>query len=117
MSTKRITRDEMAEAYRKTGLGIAREDYISDDGSCGCGMGVYAVAFLGVDPRGDAIEVFMRVDDAIEAAGFSTPYQNGFSTAFDGGSRNEHDLNPDYALGYEDGKAAYDAAMEVVHVD
>jgi hypothetical protein len=86
-TTKRIAPGEVvAEAYRKTGLGLTRCFYISYAGECkyGCGMGVYAVANLGVELSGNADADFIAVDRAIDEAGFSARYQNGFASGFDG---------------------------------
>lgn len=112
--TKRITPDEVVDAYRKTSMGVANGEYIIlGDRPCGCGMGVYAVANLGVPIASEGDEFL----DALMEAGIAGDYHDGFALGFDGDRYTAAEFSrkrEDWRLGYEDGKAAYAAAKEAL---
>jgi hypothetical protein len=113
---KRIRPHEVAEAYKKTGMKMYIGCFLSHDGQCGCGMGVYAVANLGVDRYSEKSGV--NIACVLKDIGFSYDYLAGFGHGFDGDEASESAYPKDmqYATGYDDGIAAYAAAKEVVNV-
>lgn len=104
---KRITPDEVVAAYDKTGLGVMQGGYFDADGTCACGMGVYAAARFGVDPRNyHAVDI----DLAFIRVGFTREYLRGFYNGFDGRARERGHAQED--LGRADGVAAYEATQK-----
>lgn len=128
---KRITVEEVKEAYAKTGLVPVKADYyhVSDGKECGCGA--FAVGCLR-DPemRGRVAKVFAsddledeyheHEDEAEERlrALFGNTYLVGFTLGFDGksGYGPLGDLDPYreglYREGLEDGRAASNAVFK-----
>lgn len=111
---KRITPAEVVEAYAKTELTVARGSYIRPYrcGLCGCGMGAYAVAFIGFDPQ-DVFDPYLpSIRDALLDAGFSELYQSGFGDGFDGRALSQYETDEEYHVGFRDGRAAWDAVSK-----
>lgn len=110
---KRITPEEAVEAYAKTGFELIRGDYFSYDffgdgrRDGGCGIGTYAVAFLGYDAvTSDKV----NVNRAMREAGFTSDYRRGFACGFDGDRLPENwKMDDDALIGYADGKDAWAA--------
>lgn len=114
---KRITPEEIVEAYRKTGLKVTRGRFFGD--GCACGFGAYAAAKLGVSPVVTASDPVHFVNAAVHRAmingGFTREYRAGFIDGFDGDEAakvHPHYNLAQYETGYADGAAAYAAASK-----
>jgi hypothetical protein len=103
---KRITPEEVLDAYAKTGLKPHRGVWLWKECGkrCGCGLGAMYVANGGDPPKVWSQEV-------IKTLGISIDYLNGFTCGFD-------DESPDYEpggeeeQGYTDGLAAAAAVFQ-----
>jgi hypothetical protein len=105
---KRITPEEVVEAYRKTGIRPATWlGHLSSDKSHGDGMGAYAAANLGVLSSDRK-----KIKDAFLKSGFDFTYLRGFASGFHGATDASRAGEKVFDLGHADGKDAYAAATE-----
>jgi len=97
---RRITVDEIKEAYKATGLTPARNTWGESGSGCACGLGVLAVA-AGVpidDLCSDVVYDTINLDEF---------YGLGFTNGFDGNTRlGALSHRPGFNQGYDDGAAA-----------
>ena len=111
---KRITAEQVVEAYKKTGLTPIQDHWFAKTSSSPCGCGLTAVAMA----KG-LTEVY-RLDISLPVRIRNTlaipyPYMDGFSTGFDGDElveREAYESDEDwelYQLGHDDGMSAWEA--------
>lgn len=101
---KRITQDQVVEAYRRTGWRPIQEAFYGriNGQHCGCGLGVMAGEDLGED-----------ISDYAEALGLDHDYASGFTYGFDGNTLYGAPGTP-RMLGWQDGRAAWEAVKREV---
>jgi hypothetical protein len=105
----RITPEMVIEAYRKTGLNPVRGDYFPITGYA-CALGALYVAEGKYNKEHNS---YLNSDSCMWhfKNAYGVFYQCGFVDAFDGA----HMLwpeNDEYVVGYEDGRAAWNACVE-----
>jgi hypothetical protein len=101
----RITPEEVVTAYKETGLRPGRGAYFPDDG-CACGLGV-----LYYRDKPDHMGTITAYFD--NKLGYD--YRLGFVVGFDGeyfGYGVIGKPSDDYKVGYEDGRACWQACVE-----
>ena len=107
--TKRLSPDDIAEAYDRIGATPRRNTYFHMSSNSGCGIGVFAIANLGCEPDWDSRTVNAMLRDS----GYDNNYRRGFAWGFDGDELDaEHDRdvmsNELFMTGYPDGQAAWE---------
>lgn len=98
---KRITPEEVIEAYHKTGLNPIQGQFFGE--GCACGFGAYSVANFGPE---EVAKRHIALTEGRRQFGFD--YRWGFTDGFDD-IRAENPEDERYAAGYEDGQAAWAA--------
>jgi hypothetical protein len=103
---KRITPQEVLEAYEKTGLKPMQGDYYPQEG-CACGMGAIATSNGYIDTGLEPFysKLFRK---------YGTKYHDGFTHGFDGGTVVMN--NENFIKGHTDGKAAWEAVKHLAEV-
>jgi hypothetical protein len=106
----RITPEQVKEAYDKTELKPMQGEFFPAEG-CACGLGaIFAQKFgkpVSLIEDGDVIH---KLEDL-----FPEGYRLGFVHGFDGREPSFKDnkvINETYNLGYEDGRASFEAVKE-----
>lgn len=105
---RRLSPDEVIDAYQKTGRTPQRGSYRGFDGSTfACGVGAVAIAHKNC---ADALGIFQTF---VHELGYGASYHDGFTNGFDGRSRelikSEMWEFKRFVDGYEDGQAAWEA--------
>lgn len=102
---KRITPDQVIEAYQLTGWKPIQDDWIDKVNGqiCGCGLAVLIGDAEKV--RNFDSDIEYRVADEL---GLSVEYVTGFVQGFDGGVMLNY-FTGEHKAGYEDGRAAWEA--------
>jgi hypothetical protein len=125
MMEKRITVEEVIEAYKETGLKPKRGRYFQDFKlvdrenyryipQCACGMGaIYAYNKKNEANYDSQINQILFIDEL-----YSSSYRCGFANGFDGvESQEKYHKYKRYGLGYEDGQKAYQAVVDLGMVE
>ena len=110
---KRITAEEVLEAYRVTGLKPERDiSILKVDGRwCGCAMMAFAIVkkVVQLQRMKCAGAADMEMLNAMQASGFHVKYLIGFARGFDG--KRQSKCCKERRLGYSDGRAAAQAVF------
>lgn len=110
---KRLSPDEVIDAYQKTGRIPQRGSYRGFDGSTfACGVGAVALAQKNC---ADALDIFQTFVYELD---YGLTYHDGFTSGFDGRIREL--IKPErwefkrFVEGYEDGQAAWEAVQPLI---
>ena len=113
MDKKRITPDQVVEAYLATGLVPIRDGWTDRIGDRRCGCGLTAVATQISEANYDRISNAIMEEYVIaDLLDLSPKYVGGFADGFDGGKRDPYE-SEDWQLGYEDGRSAWEAVKHL----
>lgn len=112
---KRLTPEQVVEAYTSAGLTPAQGAYYRPSLNNACGIGAVVIASGAFD--GDPIHFWSTFTNGL---GFDESYHNGFTTGFDTVwlpsemMDLEERIQPGFADGYADGRAAWDAVQSLI---
>lgn len=113
--TKRLSPDQIDEAYDRIGATPRRNTYHESKDNSGCGIGVFAIACLGweTDCDTDRLKRNLVLHTLWRDAGYDNNYRRGFTWGFDGDEldpKKDQDVmsNELFMMGYPDGQAAWE---------
>lgn len=101
---ERITPERVIEAYKATRLTPMRGGYFPKEG-CACGLGAIATE-LRLDVSSN-LTITKELDLLMNSS-----YRAGFARGFDGDERYDAANPVEFEAGYQDGQAAWRAAIE-----
>ncbi|WP_010271408.1 hypothetical protein [Paenibacillus senegalensis] len=113
MTINRIAPEQVKEAYEKTGLKPMQNGWFEISTKCACGLSAVLAAEKGIEWLESQFRLRRsRSYIASERLNLLPSYVTGFTSGFDGGVF-FHSEGGTSALGYEDGKAAWEAVKHL----